>query len=155
MTVPASIQALNQVLENALGLCQQAKSQAGNAIVSLQAGNVTSDFFLLPGSGALDQLRSVVSSLAIYSATPGLNAFATASLPGYAGTLTTDLSATSTASTNAINWVVANFPTNGGSPAYLLAYVLNADGSRTPRSFTPSNTAPFVTLLQALIATIG
>jgi hypothetical protein len=37
----------------------------------------------------------------------------------------------------------------------LLAYVLNADGSRTPRSFTPSNTAPFVTLLQALIATIG
>jgi hypothetical protein len=65
------------------------------------------------------------------------------------------MAATSAACTNAINWVEANFPTNGGSPAYLLAYVLNPDGSRTPRTFTPSNTAPFVTLLQAVQATIG
>ena len=150
MTVPASTLALDQVLYNVLGLCQQVKAQAGNAIVSLQAENVTTDFVFQ----CLDQLRSIVSSMAVYGAVTGLNAFALSALPGYSGTLTTDMAATSTAATNAINWVVSNFPKDS-SQTYLLGHILNADGSRTPRTFTPTQTVGFVTLLQALIATIG
>ena len=151
MAVPASTQALDQVLENALGLCQQIKAQSGNAIISLQSGNVTTDFIFQ----CLDQLRWTVSSLTAYGATAGINAFASSALPGYAGTLTTDMSATSMAATNAINWVVANFPTDASTHTYLLGYILNADGSRTPRTFTPAQTSGFVTLLQNLISTIG
>jgi hypothetical protein len=47
---------------------------------------------------------------------------------------------------------VANFPASGG---FLQAESLNADGSRTQRTFTPTQTAGLQTNLSAFINTIG
>jgi len=40
-----------------------------------------------------------------------------------------------------ISWVTTNFPTDAGG--FITSYTLNADGSRTPRSFTPRKLLAF------------
>lgn len=121
------------------------KAQAQNALASL-ANPVNSDFVFR----MLDQLGGIVSALTAWKAVTGLDTLATAQ--GYAGTMSTDCAATITAAQTCIAWVVANFPNSGG---FLQAYTLNADGTRTPRSFTSAQTAGLQTDLTAFIATIG
>ncbi len=55
------------------------------------------------------------------------------------------------AAQSVISWVIANFPASGG---FLQAYTLNADGSRTPRSFSTAQTAGLQTALTSFVATI-
>lgn len=122
------------------------KAQAQNANISLAAGNVDSNFIYR----MLDQLGSVVSALTAWKAVSGLDTYATGE--GYTGTMTTDCNSTISAAQACISWVVANFPSSGG---FLQAFSLNADGSRTARTFTPANTAGLQTNLTAFIATIS
>lgn len=57
---------------------------------------------------------------------------------------------------NVIEWVVANFPKNTGTtPLYILKDTLNADGSVSVRSFTPTQTAPLCVGLQKIVDAIG
>lgn len=121
------------------------KAQAQNANLSL-AGSVNSDFIYR----MLDQLAGAVAALNIWKAVAGLDAYATGQ--GYVGTLSSDCTATASAATTCITWVVNNFPAASG---FLQAYSLNADGSRTPRTFTSAQTAGLQTDLTAFIATIG
>lgn len=134
--------AYNMIRGNAAGV----KAQAQNALLSLQAGSVTSDFIFR----MLDQFGGIIAALNSWKATNGLDGYATAQ--GYTGSLVSDATACANAATACISWVVANFPNAAG---FLQSETLNADGSRTPRSFTSAQTAGLQTNLQAFIATIG
>ena len=121
------------------------KAQAQNANVSL-TGTVNADFIFR----MLDQLGAVIAALNAWKAVAGLDAFATGQT--YTGTMSSDCTATVNAAQACINWVVTNFPV---ASTFLQAYTLNADGSRTPRSFTSAQTAGLQTALTSFIATIS
>lgn len=134
-------EAFAAIRSNAVGY----KAQAQNALLTL-AGTVNTDFIFR----MLDQLSGAIAALNQWKATSGLDAFATAQ--GYSGTMSTDCSTAVTAAQACISWVVTNFPNSGG---FLQSHTLNADGSRTPRTFTTGQTAGLQTALSNFIATIG
>lgn len=151
MAFPAStIMSLPDVLRALQSVAQDIKAQGGNALSSLQNTNVSTTFVFR----VLDQLGGLILSLNAWKNTAGLNAYATANLPGYAGTMTNDIATVQSAAQACIDWVVANFPKDSTN-TFLLAESLISDGSRTQRTFTPAQTSGLQTLLQALIATIG
>ncbi|SRR6266576_1198563 len=134
-------EAFKAIRDNAVGW----KAQAQNANVSL-TGTVNADFIFR----MLDQLGAVIAALNAWKAVAGLDAFATGQT--YTGTMSSDCTATVNAAQACINWVVTNFPV---ASTFLQAYTLNADGSRTPRSFTSAQTAGLQTALTSFIATIS
>jgi hypothetical protein len=145
-TTPWLSQALTQVMGQAAGI----KQQAIDGLALLQAGPVDSVWVF----NAADVMRNTISNFNRFSGVTGLNAYATAQVPGYAGTMTADIAATVAATQSCLDWIVANFPKDT-TATFVLAYILNADGTRTPRTFTTVQTAGLQTRLQALIATIG
>jgi len=151
MTLPASSStSLQIILQTLQALAAQTKAQAGNALTILQTQNVTTNFVF----AFLDQMGALIATLNTWKSTAGLNAYATANLPGYAGTLTTDIDAVIAAGQACITWVVNNFPKDSTN-TYILSETLNGDGTRTLRQFTPAQTAGLQTLVQSFIATIG
>ncbi len=122
------------------------RAQAQNALASVQAASVSSDFIFR----MLDQFIGAIAALATWKIVAGLDAYATEQ--GYSGTMSADCTTTATAATACVSWVTTNFPTSGG---FITAYTLNADGTRTPRQFTTVQTAGLATALTAFIATIG
>lgn len=124
------------------------KAQAQNALAVLQAGSVNADFVFR----MLDHLAGIVASLNQLKVISGLDSYATAQ--GYSGTLSADCTAAANAAQGCITWVVNNFPKDSGN-IWLLSHQLNADGSRTARSFSSAQTAGLQTNLQTFIATIG
>jgi hypothetical protein len=151
MTLPASATtpSLGAILQNLQNVAYGAKSQAQNAVITMQTGSINTTFVFQ----MLDQLNGIIGLLNSVSGITGLNTYATAQCPGYVGTLTTDITAVVNAAQAVINWTVANFPVD--AQGFLQAFKLNADGSRAPASFTPAQTTGLVTVLQAFIATIG
>ena len=141
---------LNQALIQILGQSAGIKGQATDALATLQAGPVSTQWafnlidILTDGIGRLDRFKTV----------NGLDAYATAQVPGYAGTMTTDIAATRAALVDCRDWVVANFPKDSTN-TWLLAYQMAADGTRTMRTFSTAQTAGLQTKLQALIATVA
>jgi len=124
----------------------QYKAAAQDASATLAATSINTDYVF----NMLDRLREIVVNLTSWKSVAGLDAYATAD--GYPTTISTDCTAIVTAAQNCIDWVVTNFPSSGG---FLLDNSLNADGSRTPRSFSSAQTAGLRTRLNALVATIG
>jgi len=150
LTFPASTApSLGFVLANLQGVVASAKAQAQNALASMQAGQVNTLFIF----SMLDQISGLNITLSQFSGVVGLNAYATAQITGYAGTLTADISAVQNAGIACITWVTANFPVDSGG--FIQAFKLNADGTRVPTAFTNAQTAGLQTLLQAFINTIG
>jgi hypothetical protein len=125
---------------------QGARQQAQVAHDTLAAGNVAAPWVF----SVLDQFHGFISQLQGWSAVSGLDDYATGQ--GYSGSMLADCNSCITAAQACINWVVTNFPTSGG---YLLSETLNADGSRTLRQFTPTQTAGWQTALNSFIATIN
>ena len=129
------------------GLAQTAKNVAQNTLASLQGGPVTTDFIFR----LLDQLQFFISSVTAWKAVAGLDAYATSL--DYSGIMSADCTTTISAAQVCVTWVSGNFPVDVGG--WLLAYKLNADGTRTPNSFTSAQTLGLQTDLQAFIATIA
>ena len=146
MVFPSAINnaALGADLTQLQNVAAGIKSTAMAAVTFLAANNVNTAYVFQ----TLDQLSGVIGLLNTYKNVVGLNAYATANIPGYAGTLTTDLAAVIAAAQACIDWVVAN--TTG-----VAWYTLDADGTRTMATFTPAQTAGFRTTLTALAATIS
>jgi hypothetical protein len=122
------------------------KAQSQNALTRCQGGSIDTDFIFR----LLDQTVTVVNALTSWKATAGLDAFATGQ--AYPTTMTTDCNTCVTAAQAIISWVTTNFPVDAGG--FLQGYTLNADGSRTARSFTTAQTAGLQTSLTNFIATI-
>lgn len=152
MTLPPSTSkvSLGSALSAVQGLAASAKQAATSAVGSMSAGAVDANYVF----SLLNSLNSFIASLNALAATQGLDAYATEQVPGYAGTMSSDIAATVSAAQACIAWVVSNFPKDSTN-TFLLSETLNADGSRTPRSFSSAQTAGFRTALNALLATIG
>jgi hypothetical protein len=125
---------------------QAYRAQAQNALATMQQGTVNTTFVF----SMLDQLAGVIAAFTAWEATAGLNTYATGQ--GYPTTMTTDCAAVITAAQATIAWVVTNFPTSGG---FLQAYSLNANGTRTPATFTTTQTQGLQTALANFIATMS
>ena len=150
MTLPSSVNPyLGQALIQVLGQAAGVKQQATDALVQL-AGPVDSVWIF----NAADIMRNTISNFNRFSGVAGLNAYATAQIPSYAGNMTADIAATVAATQSCLDWIVANFPKDT-TATYVLAYILNADGTRTARTFTTAQTAGLQTRLNTLITTIG
>lgn len=149
MTLPTTSMLSSVILqiENAAG---SAKVQAQGAALKLQSGNVDSIWVM----NFLDQIRAIIDQIDKAAAVPGLAAYASANIPNYSGDLVADLNTTRTAAAACITWIVNNFPKDSAS-GYSLALIINADGSRTSRQFTPAQTVGLQTALNNFIATIG
>lgn len=152
MTFPSSnnVMSLATVLGTLLALAGQTKSQAESAVATMQAQNVDTKFVW----ETLDRLHHPINTFTAWQGTPGLNDYATADLPVYTGSLTTDMTAVINAAQACIDWVRTNFPKDS-TDVFVLAESINLDGTRTSRQFTPIQTAGYRTAIQALIATIG
>lgn len=150
MTLPPAL--TQNSLAYGLNLVQnyaaQAKDRATSAVATLAAGSVDSGFVF----SLVDALAGLIANLNAVKNTAGLDAYATAQVPGYAGTMSSDITATVNAAQACIDWVVANFPTSAG---FLQEKTIAANGTRTLRNFTPAMTAGFRTALNSLLATIG
>lgn len=150
MGVPSTNLNLNATLTQIQQIAANWKGYAQQAVTTLAAGNVNSDWVF----SFLDTMRGNSLRLGTLGGTTGLDAYATGAIPGYAGTLSVDIAATTNASTACIDWVVTNFPKDSTN-SFILSHTLNGDGTRTPRSFTPANTAGLRTNLTTFIATIS
>jgi hypothetical protein len=152
MSLPPALtqNSLAYALNTVQNYAGQAKDRATSAIAAMAAASVDTTFVF----SLLDQLSGLIANLNAVKNTVGLNSYATTNVPGYAGTMTTDITTTVTAAQDCIAWVVANFPKDN-TAVWLLGFQLNADGTRVPRSFSPAQTAGFRTALQNLLATIG
>lgn len=145
MAFPSSSQPnLNVALSSVQSYAAGIKQQAASAAAFMVQNNVNTVYVF----SVLDQLAGAIATLNLYKNLSGLNAYATANIPGYAGTLTTDIAAVVSAAQACITWVVTN-------AAAVSWYTLNSDGSRTAVSFTSSQTAGLQTALNALAATIN
>lgn len=141
-SVLSPMDAFSQIRANAWAI----KVQAQAALVTMQAGSIDTIFAFQ----VLDQSRSLIAAFAVWKAVTGLDAYATAQ--GYVGSLVNDCTTCQTAAQAIISWITANFPVSGG---FVEAFVLNADGSRTPNSFTTAQTAGLQAAMSAFIATIS
>lgn len=152
MTLPPSLtkNSLVYALNVTQNCAAQAKDRATSAVAVMGAGPVDANFVF----SLLDGLAGLIANLNSVKNTAGLDAYATAQVPGYAGTISSDITATVNAAQACIDWVVANFPKDS-TATFLLAQSLNADGTRTMRGFTSAQTAGFRTALNTLLATIG
>lgn len=145
-TTPWVAQALIQVLSQAAGV----RAQATDALATLQGGPVSTTWVF----NAVDQMRDAIANFNRVRSVTGLNAYATAQIPGYSGSMTADIAATQAAIQACIDWIVTNFPRDS-TDTWLLAFSMNADGTRAPRNFTTAQTTGLQTLLSAVIATIS
>ena len=153
MALPASTTSLPTVLYETQNLAQGMRAVAQGAVTTLAAQNVDAVWVF----NFLDRFYSLGLALSTWAATPGLDEFAIANVkmtPPYAGSYTADINATIAAAQACVNWVVTNFPKDSTN-TYILAFVLNANGSRTPAQFTPAQTVGLRTALNAFIATIA
>lgn len=150
MTLPPALSknSLAYSLNAVQNVAAQAKDRTTSAVATMAAGPVDTIFVF----SLLDALNGMIASLNAVKTTTGLDAYATAQVPNYAGTMSSDITATISAAQACIDWVVANFPANAG---FLLGQSLNVDGTRTQRNFTTVATAGFRTALNSLLATIG
>jgi len=150
MGVPATNLNLNTILTQVQQLCGNWRSYAQQAVTTLAAGSVNSDYVF----SFLDVMRSNWTRLGVLAGAPGLDAYATQAIQGYAGTLSVDITATRNAAVAVVNWVVTNFPKDSTN-SFILSHTLNGDGTRTPRIFTSTDTAGLRTALNSFIATIS
>jgi hypothetical protein len=127
-------------------MAQGAKNGAQGYLSTLQGGSVNTLWVF----NLLDATSGFIAAVNTWKVVTGLDTYATAQ--GYNGTLTSDVTACVAAAKACIDWVVANFPTSVG---YIQGFTLNADGSRTPRTFTSVETAGLQSALTAFIATIS
>jgi hypothetical protein len=152
MALPGTGPSLPEALASVRSIAVRGRTQANGALTTLQGGNVDTNFTF----NMLDQFRTFVIQMNLWKNVSGLNAYATANLPNYGGTLTADIDTSIAAATACVAWVTSNFPSQTvGGTTYILAETLNNDGSRTQRQFTSVQTAGLQTLLQAFIGTIA
>jgi hypothetical protein len=135
----------SEAFENVRSMAQGAKNGAQGYLSTLQGTVDTNWVFQF-----LDTTSAFISDMNKWKAVAGLDTYATAQ--GYSGTLSTDITSCVTAATACIAWVTTNFPASGG---FIQGFTLNADGTRTPRTFTSAATAGLQTALTSFIATIA
>lgn len=152
MTLPvtAGTDAVGAV-RSTVSVAQTVKAQCSNFITRLQAGPVAADDIY---RGVVQGFNQQMNLLGANMAVPGLDAQALALIPGYTGSMVADAQATANAMAACISWVMGAVPKDA-SDVYVLVLSWNSQGVQTWRMFSPAQSAPLVTLLQAVRATIN
>lgn len=148
MAFPSSSISLAEILLTARNHIANVRSLAQSASTTLAAGSVDTNYIVR----FMSECRTLIGAIAQWKLVSGIDAAATAQWPNYAGNLTTDLTAVSNAAQGCIDWIVTNFPKDGSN--YMLGFQLVADGTLTPRSFTPAQTAGLRTAITNFLNTI-
>lgn len=99
-----------------------------------------------------EDLRGYRQTLMSAASAPGLAAYAQAEYADENYDIAADFTTMLAAMADVRDWIVANFPKNGGG--YLLREQIAASGQVTERTFAAAELSALVTLLQALSATI-
>ena len=137
---------LTAALANAMQLAGTLKSQANSLLSLAQTTGIPANQLInLP-----QNWTQAVTQLNAYAALSGMAAFAQAQLGD--ASISTDFSTMTAAVTACVTWITTNFPTSNG---YLLAASFGSGGAITYVTFTPTQLAGFVTVLEALIAAIN
>jgi hypothetical protein len=152
MALPPALtqNSLAYALQSVQNIAATTKDRATSANAAMNVGPVSTEFVF----NQLDMLAACIANLDAVKNTAGLDAYASAQVPGYTGTMSTDIAATQAAAQSSIDWVTANFPKDSTN-TWLLGHQLAANGSRTPRNFSTAQTAGFRTALSNLLVTIG
>ena len=148
MPFPSSTTSLAETLLTARNHIANVRNLAQGAFTTLAAGPVDTNYVVK----FMGECRTLIAAIAQWKLVSGIDAAATAQWPGYAGNLTTDLTAVSNAAQAMIDWIVTNFPKDGNN--FMLGFQLAADGTLTPRSFTSGQTAGLRTAITNFLATI-
>jgi len=119
--------------------------QSAQIAVQLLTGTVTANQVFQ----IVDNLRSPLQIFAQVAAIPGIAAYAQAQFNDATYDVATEFTNMVNTINAVVNWVVTNFPKDSGG--FAQAYTLAADGSRTPVTFTPAQTAGLTTALNAVI----
>jgi len=119
--------------------------QSAQIAVQLLTGTVTANQVFQ----IVDNLRSPLQIFAQVAAIPGIAAYAQAQFNDATYDVATEFTNMVNTINAVVNWVVTNFPKDTGG--FAQAYTIAADGSRTPVTFTPTQTAGLTTALNAVI----
>ena len=119
--------------------------QSAQIAVQLLTGTVTANQVFQ----IVDNLRSPLQIFAQVAAIPGIAAYAQAQFNDATYDVATEFTNMVNTINAVVNWVVTNFPKDTGG--FAQAYTLASDGSRTPVTFTPAQTAGLTTALNAEI----
>jgi hypothetical protein len=159
--LPASILTLEGVIEQVDGSCKSLKGSMTQALNTMQASNIDSNWVFRFIDGLNQQIATIQSIANAFGSInyPALNTYAQAQKKNpdgtsYTGVYTDDVTTTLNAAKACIAWIVANFPKDS-TGTWILSHQLNADGTRTPRGFTPTDTAGLQAAITTLLATIS
>jgi hypothetical protein len=148
MAFRASTITLDQGLRRAKEQALWIKQHHQSAVQTL-TGNVNSNqIFQL-----IDNTAAVISMLQEDASVPGIAAYAQQQFNDPAYNVGAEFTAMVNALQAVVAWVVNNFPKDANG--FLLSHTINANGSRTPRVFTPAQTAGLTTALNNAIVTIS
>lgn len=151
MAFPSSVgrpYILSNAWENARQFAGQLKTAAQNLRTASAAGLVSATDIL----NFQVQLADAKAQFAVYSAVPGLAAYAQAQVNDGSLNVATSFSTMVAQIDVCTGWVVTNFPKDGNG--FLLAQTFDNSGRPSDRTFSTVSLAAFRTQLDALIATI-
>ena len=137
-----------QAWESIKGTFGQVKVNTANLRNDSAAGDIAADRvtrYVAMLSDSLDNLAAAVS-------VPGLLAYAQEQLNDPAFQVVTEYTAARNEMTACRDWIVANFPADGGG--YLLYHSFGVGGRITVRTFAPAVLAGLRTQLDLLLATL-
>ncbi len=150
MPYPASVVLLQDGLGNVNRQSIVLKSYLQQITNQSLAGPVSRDTMLT----ALSRISVALSAWNTAAGLTGIAAYAQAQLGGTSDDIPTEFGNMVSATTALQSWIVANFPKDVASGAWLLE-TSDATGARIPLTFTTSDLAQFRTNAAAVIATIG
>jgi hypothetical protein len=140
---------LQNALQNAMQIAGQVKGQAQN-LVSLASGGTLNGQQIVNVPSWLNLQNTQLTALA---ATPGLAAYAQAQLGNATFDIAAAFSAMQSAITATVQWIVSNFPKDAGN--FLNYATFDGSGNVVFTVFTAGQLAGFISVLNALIATIN
>ena len=149
MAFKASVATQAAGLTKAMQTAQWLQMVCSQAAATMQAGTVSSDLVLQ----LLDNLRQATTAFQGVAAIPGIAAYAQAQFNDATYNIATEFTTMTNALAAALSWITTNFPKD--AQGFSQSYTINADGSKTPASFTSAQTAGLVTALNAVAATIS
>ena len=124
------------------------KQEAQSAVAMLQSTVTANQIFQI-----VDNLRSPLQVFAQVAAIPGIAAYAQTQFNDPTYDVATEFTGMVNAVQGVVDWIVANFPKDAGG--FAQAYTLASDGSRTPATFTPAQTAGLTTAINNVISSIA
>ena len=150
----AQFNASGQTTEDAYSQIRRQASATRAFLVTNRALMVVAQVNSTVPLAVIAHLSGVITRLDALASTPGLPQYAKDQHANQAYDVTAQYTTMRNLMVSVRDNLITMFPTNGGTPAYLIYETLSATGVRGTRNFTAAQVAPAVTAIDALIAAI-